>query len=864
VTSRWFRNTLFALPLALLATLHSPSAHALSIQSLFDDLCQYQILDSDTCAAKTVLECLKSGGGSISAMQKCAADYDPKAKKFIDIYVAATKPDLVKFIELAGPIVACQAATSVLPPGKPKDIICSKALMPIVEKSFGKAAQIYQAAASGDWLKIIYLVGDLQLACDLVPSFPGKDITCGAVAQILNEGGKLLKQGAAAGVDALENGVESLGGLAVSGLQSLGLGKAGVAPETTFYHLHAKPWLHQRTLLGLTKQNLPSYDSPFGKFSSTPPGFLGFDFKLMEQCINFTYGGSQQKYAEAVCKNKSQQLHNEASALAKLVAVAPSSYFENVKATAALLVATNYWSGADKFLTAFKQIPPKQWSAEGFQTLPTPFSALLANCVANTKSSFPVPLAPTVTGLLTPPNMWGWVCHEVGTKLVLAMVQEKTRLATQVIPVLNAAGCVVAKNTDGTLKFDCNNYTALAMCHTMFESVSPHSRCHADAQANQKLAHSIVNQLGKKRCQVADDDVACTRPWKVDACKSLLAKQQQLAGVPTGVKCNPPPMTAQIAFAALVSQTQNIVYTLNGGVKKSAGAKTDKGGKTGQGEKFVQVLPISDNCKTMWDPLAITCKNPDALAALQGVTLGYCPGDPNKDGADSPCYGGPLSKAAADKAAAKAGLGTAGVGGFVPKTESARKPVSGFKPGDHSGAVKPVTPFIPSDDKHESRVATATPSRALLQATARPKITISGVQTKIEPNCQSPRPAFTAAITIANTGGPLPASKGTVYLKEIGGANLYSAGIQLLAIGAGQVQVVHVAATTLSPYSALPGSHQIGVHLNPLVEAGGASFDVSTVPYLFGVNFPAGHCDSRVTQPAPARQLPAPAAPTRR
>lgn len=455
--------------LPLLAT--SRPAQAVDVQSLFGELCQYYVLDSDTCAAKAVLECLTKSGGNLGVMQQCAADYDPEARKFIDIYGAATKPDYVRLIELAGPVIACK----LLPPGPPTNILCSAALKPIVTKAFGKAAKIYDAASKGDWLTVIYVVGDPTIACSVAPSFPGKDLTCGAVAQLLVEGGKLLKQGAQAGVDALESGAAALGNLASAGLKGLGLGTAGVAPETTFYANNAKPLLHRRAL----KAVMATGNSPF----------LGFDEAMLKQCVSYVSMGainsSPSDYHVKTCQYRSQQLHNEASALANLVRVAPAAYFENVNATASLLQATNFWSGtAEQFVAGMGKLPRPKWSEEGFKSLPSPFSAVLGNCYANTKAAFPVPIGPPASAWeasLYPPNLWGWVCGSAGNRLALAMSLEKARLTKQVIPLLAGAGCILAKTGDSSLKFDCNNGKALAMCHALLPDANPKTRCRKGA-----------------------------------------------------------------------------------------------------------------------------------------------------------------------------------------------------------------------------------------------------------------------------------------------------------------------------------------------------------------------------------------------
>ena len=455
--------------LSLLAV--SPRAQAVNVSSLFNELCQYYVLDTDTCSSKAVLECLTKSGGDMNAMQQCAANHDPEARKFIDIFGAATKPDYVRLIELAGPVIACK----LLPPGPPANILCSTALKPIVTKAFGKAAKIYDAATKGDWLTVIYVVGDPTIACAVVPDFPGKELTCGAVAQLLVEGGKLLKQGAQAGIDALEGGAEALGSLASSGLESLGLGGAGVAPESIFYAHHARPLLHRRALRAV--------------MATGNPPFLGFDDAVLKQCVSYVSMGainsSPSDWHVKTCKSRSQQLHDEASALANLVRVAPAAYFENVNASASLLQATNFWSGkAEQFVAVMGKLPRPKWSEEGFKSLPSPFSAVFASCYANTKAAFPVPVGPPASGWeasLLPPNLWGWVCGAAGARLAQAMSLEKTRLTKQVIPLLAGAGCILAKSGDSSLKFDCSNGKALAMCHALLPDANPRTRCRKSA-----------------------------------------------------------------------------------------------------------------------------------------------------------------------------------------------------------------------------------------------------------------------------------------------------------------------------------------------------------------------------------------------
>lgn len=534
----------------------SRPAQAVDVQSLFSELCQYYVLDSDTCAAKAVLECLTKSGGNMGAMQQCAADYDPEARKFIDIYGATTKPDYVRLIELAGPVIACK----LLPPGPPTNILCSAALKPIVTKAFGKAAKIYDAASKGDWLTVIYVVGDPTIACSVVPSFPGKDITCGAVAQVLVAGAKLLKAGAQAGVDALESGVEALGNLASAGLESLGLGGAGVAPEDIFYRGQARPLLHRRALKAV--------------MATGNPPFLGFDEAMRKQCVSYVSMGavnaSPGDWHVKACQTRSQQLHAEASALANLVRVAPAAYFENIGAAASLLQATNFWSGkAEQFVASMGKLPRPKWSEEGFKTLPSPFSAVLGNCYANTKAAFPVPIGPPASAWeasLYPPNLWGWVCGSAGNRLAATMWVEKERLTKQVIPQLASAGCVLAKTGDGSLKFDCNNGKALAMCHALLPDANPKTRCRKSASFG-KLTVVPAQMIGQPMTSVQSPAPAANRSV-VEAVRSPAERAPVAVAVP--------PVRAASGAAA-----RPTLLNLEAEESASAGRVTVTGGRAG-------------------------------------------------------------------------------------------------------------------------------------------------------------------------------------------------------------------------------------------------------------------------------------------
>lgn len=542
------RQFLVAVMLAVPLSVASTPARAVDIKPLFNDLCQYHVLDSDTCSAKAVIDCLVQSGGSTNGMQQCAAQYDPEAQKFIAIYGAATKPDYVRLIELAGPVVACK----LLPPGPPADILCGAAIRPIISQAFGKAAKIYGAASKGDWLTVIYVIGDPTVACAVVPSFPGKDITCGALAQTLVAGAKLVKQGAEAGIKALESGVQTLGNVALGGLESLGLGGAGVAPISTFDRYYVRPLLHQRALQGVMSSGKP---------------FLGLDRKAVEACISHVSMGPINKapsdFDIKSCEQKSQQLHDEATALANLVRVAPAAYFGNVNASASLLLATNFWNKkTDQFIGAFwflpvpyesaagiQPLPRQSWSAEGFQSLPSPFSAVLGNCYETTRAAFPVPLAPQLTGPLNPPSLWGWVCAQSGMRLAMAMSAERKRLTAQVIPQLTKTGCVLAKTGDQSLKFDCDNAPALVACHALLPDANPKSRCRRSANF-QPPASVVMRRSDQPRIDPRAPQAAVDVPARPVTSQVVAPPGRLSAAVAAGLKARAVTIEAESLLAS--------------------------------------------------------------------------------------------------------------------------------------------------------------------------------------------------------------------------------------------------------------------------------------------------------------------------
>lgn len=621
----WLRCSALAL---LLAFASAPIQAAVDIQPLFKDLCDYHVLDSDTCAAKTLVDCLVKTGGHMDSLLKCAGDYDPKAKKFIDIFFAAKKPDVVKFIELAGPIVACQGATAILPPGPPKEILCGDLLAPIVKLGAGTAAQIYQAVADKNWPKLIYLAGP-GLGCealDLVGSVPGKDLLCGTVAKVIEEAVKIAKDAAKAGkavgeflLDTGTDIVNGVGGAVEGACESIGLcdddeGKK-LMSGSQYYTYRLFPLIHDRVLARLAngQQNL-GHDS-----ASLLACMKYYQYDLYAQHPMFKQLAPKVKKG---CEDLGARLHKEADALVVLFAAASKPYFE---------------------VSVRPAIPAMAVKNHGTNAVASLRKTVTAQCVTQVRTQLPIP-EPSKPGT----TAWDHVCKQVGDLFQSAYLAEEKKLAAALLQT----GCKKQqKSVYVDYELVCSSYEGFAACQTAYTAKLP---CSLDTKkADTALADKILQQLGTKRCKIEDEvksvpcvnkygiqgscpqpekNIACSRPWKVEKCKALLATLG--AGHPNStVHCTDDP-AGLAAFAKLEGQASAIINKLNGGGWVI-------GTKAGLGDAKAKASAGTGSCKTTWDPLTLTCPGGENLAHPE-ISLPACAADPNQDGADAPCLVGTL------------------------------------------------------------------------------------------------------------------------------------------------------------------------------------------------------------------------------
>jgi hypothetical protein len=265
------------------------------------------------------------------------------------------------------------------------------------------------------------------------------------------------------------------------------------------------------------------------------------------------------------------------------------------------------------------------------------------------------------------PTVWDHACKKAYDLLLAELAQKEPALDAQ-LASLAKQGCTPTSSAS----LYCVSYEGQEAC---LKALPTHpSQCVVDVgKASAALAPKIAKQLGK-RCTVAGAGqaaVQCTRPWKVDQCKSTVAAYYAQKTAPWGGKLSIA-CTAAIdpVFEPGKLKALEIAGALNhkpGGTALMATAASDTGA----------------DCKPLWDPLSLGCKNHQAVSAqlvqLPQLAVPYCAPDPNKDGADAPCIvpvlsAGNLVPAMTNAQPAVAAVAATSAAGRVSSADSALAP----------------------------------------------------------------------------------------------------------------------------------------------------------------------------------------------
>ncbi len=567
------------------------------------------ILAPDYVEAKGVIACVIKQGTFNEAVAKACIEQqakaqakklvpgDPKLKSIVDTVFAAKSGDWVRVVELLGTdglkTVVCSGAVSV--GGPVKDLVCGAAFQ--VAKPVIKPA--LHAVLKPDWWELVTLLGP-GAACGVIPGGEVKDALCGVLGQAVAEVGKFVKGGVSAGKDVLISLGEDLSG------------QTQHMPTAEYYEDYWYPYLHLDVMIILRG----------GKFSHN----VDYD-----HCVGyFDSHKASEAHAKEWCGKMRDQLAANVNATVSAIKAAPHPYF----------VATLNPQVPVQVIDHYKQIG-------------TGFGGFAGTCAKDISKLIPIPgKVPTEKDLGAPPpyTATGWACKQAMVEFEKALEAHKQKVVDPLITKMKGWGCKATVGLDwqdpNRLQFECDSYEMRAQCSQSIDHpfTETYHRSHCGVNnflASKKLAPQIAKTLGAKRCTVIQEgnffSIRCTRPWKYEQCKTLLTDHTKgVSGVQAYCK-QTDQLKNEPAFSVTAQQAQNILNTLNG-VKK-VGAVQQPGGKT---QGLVMVPPVKV-CTHGVDPLAITCPGNPKAPAEAGVKLPPCLPDPNKDGADTPCYAGPYS-----------------------------------------------------------------------------------------------------------------------------------------------------------------------------------------------------------------------------
>jgi hypothetical protein len=651
------------------------------------------IVAPEYAEAKTIIQCIVNKGSfnesvaktcieeQAKAQSKKLVASDPKLKSIVDIVFAAKAEEWVQVLELVHTdglhTVVC---SSVSVGGAVKDLVCGSVFQ--IAKPVIKSA--LQAVMKGDWWVLVTLLGPTA-ACGVIPGGEIKDAICGPLGQALNELGKFAKGGVKAGKDALISFGETVSGQTQH-----------IPPEEYYQDYWHYPYAALDAMIVLRGWGKPSHKVEY------------------DHCVGYFDSHKASKgSAEKWCGHMRDQLAALVDAVVKAANAAPAPYFAAKVKPQIPGFALDYYYGIEG----------------GKFTGPQ----LAGACASDISKFIPIPGSakyPTEKDLGPPPyTPAGWACNQVWPMLNQEITAYKQQAMPALIGKLAAAGCPTQKQFSGNpmLYFLCDTWDeGMKKCESLTThdgAAKGHDHCQVDYnKATPKLTKKIASELGAKRCKaltVGKNYVVCSRPWKKKMCEALVEKYQGKVGTWNAqVTCEEGPKEAVIAFAVMTKQAHDILGTLNG-VKKVGGVQKKPGGEI---EGLVLVPPVKVCNNDGFDPLSITCGGNPKAPAQAGVKLAACAPDPNNDGADAPCYAGPLDKESVNVNMVGAPVLT------LPVVKSS--PGSGQATNKPQIEINQTPPAITSKPSHIDGTVKRTPSNALPDITSSAQIMIGSVSTQ--------------------------------------------------------------------------------------------------------------------------------------
>ncbi len=619
-----------------LATAWIAPAHA--INGTLDQLIDLviQAADPSLAPAKPLIVCaIDKGGGNaaLTCMEDAAVKQaaqqagslvpfdtnDPRIQQIITVVKDINANNWAGAVTAGGPVVVQTVVCALLPLAGPAKGPACGVVGYVIKNDVGVLTDAYTALSNGpDWWGLTKVLST-EVVCMFLPddgvAGTVKTAVCGVLGTVL-----------AGAKDAVEAGWKLIEG-GINGLGDLLSGQSDAMPQAQYYTLYWMPWYHYGTSLCVTNacKGLSALEADDGR--------------IWGPCKNYFDG---HKYssdnAKDICNGFRDRFAKEVKEYAAALGVAADVYVQNMRPWASTWAVEDYGKNATAQHKAFIQQNAESWLRTKFP-FPEPdpgrcgsfkqspayanplFKPLLdqlyQQCLSDAATQAPSP------------TVWSHVATEAAGKFVAIMDQENQALGAK-LPKVLLGGCAPPQGWTAAqgLKFECNNYPGYQACLATLSAGAELQHCHFDsAKADAQIVSKLMSALGTKRCQASGTDVLCSRPWKHDKCSMLRA--QLAAGGPTKVACKEGPVAAVAAFAVEKTRADKILAALNSGAS----------------QKQLVGKPSTPSCNTHFDPLTIFCSDPNWAATLPqklpGATLPHCGPDPNADGADAPCLGGP-------------------------------------------------------------------------------------------------------------------------------------------------------------------------------------------------------------------------------
>ncbi len=612
---RAFARTVIAVTV-LIAGLSAGGARADTLDDVLAVLSTAGVVDPVVVEAKPMIQCLVNGQSVEICAEEAAGKAhgfvpnDPKIKKVVDIFHAVQAKAWLDVFMLAGEQVVC----SLIPTGGTiKDLFCGE----IFDVAEPVIASAYKAVIDGDILGLVTTVG-VGYACDLLPDAPGASELCGVLGEIV--------QGVA---DAVGGMVGTFGNL----LEDIA-GQSQHMPVEEYYLKYWRNWLHYAVVKNL-HTGQPHYLHVGNYAMSSTSCQEYFDSHKMSA-----------SNAQKVCGIMKQRFLQEVDEVTKVWQAFPATFFAGWAAPNVRSWTVMYYSKLEEYAQVAGGHTGPHQSQHGKYLLKSdaPFKDLNAKCGAQLPLSMPA--MPYEVHAVDKANMStarGWACLQVGDLLAEALLAQKAILKA-VLPKMTALGCTKASNAAAPYIY-CQSYEKFKACRALYdggESAEGNICQINQLAADPALAKAIAVKLGTKRCHATPhstsySNVECERPWKQAQCKSLLDSLSSGAFKKPTISCL---LKHDRAFAAGKRDASEIVKNLS--ATSSGMGTVDPASGATSGLAIYTPGECSRSADDEWDPLRIHCKAEAAKKKLAAM-LPTCDPDPQKDGADKPCYDGPLT-----------------------------------------------------------------------------------------------------------------------------------------------------------------------------------------------------------------------------